>query len=119
MLSKPLLVGPPDRSQAVFRRHGKDRLRGLGRPFMREPGALIAAHDVAATTLATAVFEGSVDPYLCDVGGTLYGSAASTTLDSLTGEALHVVAWEGKWTMASELGVGSDVFEAGGDGGVR
>jgi hypothetical protein len=62
---------------------------------MRESGALIAAYDVAATPLANAVFEGSVDPYLCDVDGTLYGGAASTTLDSLTGEALHVAAWEG------------------------
>jgi acyl-coenzyme A thioesterase PaaI-like protein len=63
--------------------------------FMRESCTLISAHDATATTPANAGFEVSIDPYLCNVDGTLHGGAASTILDNLTGEALHVCSAEG------------------------
>jgi acyl-coenzyme A thioesterase 13 len=62
---------------------------------MRESCTLISAHDATTTTPANAGFEVSIDPYLCNVDGTLHGGAASTILDNLTGEALHVVARKG------------------------
>jgi len=64
--------------------------------FMRESCTLIFAHDATATTPANAVFEVSTDPYICNVDGTLHGGAASTILDNLPGEALHVAAWK-RW----------------------
>jgi hypothetical protein len=72
----------------------KDGLRG-GTPASCVNHALISAHDATITTLANDVFEGSIDPYLCNVGGTLHGGAVPMILSNLTGEALHVAAREG------------------------
>lgn len=101
---------------------------------MRESCTLISAHDATATTLANAVFEVSIDPYLCNVGGTLHSGAASTILDNMTGEALHVAAREGwmdygsvSWTltvtflrpvvMGSKVRAKAEMVRAGEDDG--
>jgi acyl-coenzyme A thioesterase PaaI-like protein len=75
---------------------------------MRESCTLISAYDVTATTPTNTGFEVSIDPYLCNVGGTLHGGAASTILDNLTGEVLHVM--DRLWVR--EPGVDGDVLEA-------
>lgn len=65
---------------------------------------------------ANAVFEVGIHPYLCNVDGTLHGGAASTILDNLPGEALHVAAQKGWIDYGSVSRTLTVVFEADGDG---
>jgi acyl-coenzyme A thioesterase 13 len=88
----PLPLGPPTASRQPSPPWKKIDYAGWDARLTRESCTLISA---TATTPANAVFDVTIDPYLWNVGGTLHGSAASTILDNLTGEALHVAARKG------------------------
>lgn len=89
--SKPLPLGPRPHPGNLRRNGKRHRLRGLGRPLH----ARSSPPTMQLRPRPQTPFEVSIDPYLCNVGGTLHGGAASTILDNLTSEALHIAARKG------------------------
>src|SRR5271156_1078640 len=94
--SKPLPLGPQPHPGSLRRPWKKTQTTWAGTPASCANHAHSSPPTMQLqTTPANAGFEVSIDPYLCNVDGTLHGGAASTILDNLTGEALHVVARKG------------------------
>ncbi len=87
-----LSLSAPDRIQAIFAAMERDtNYAGWDARFI----ARSSPPTMQLRPRPQTPFEVSIDPYLCNVGGTLHGGAASTILDNLASEALHIAARKG------------------------
>ena len=87
-----LSLSAPDRIHAIFAEIDADPgYSGWDARLLRKSCKLISA----TADPATAIFEVTIEPYLCNLSGFLHGGAASTILDNLTSTIMHVAARKG------------------------